>query len=88
MDTTGTGRKYCDRAFAKQIRIRLLTEARYVNFAYGDETNDVVYDTSTPRLRQLKAQYDPQDIFDQWFNIVPPNKQHLPPTRSEEVIGG
>lgn len=43
----------------------------YVNFAYGDETNGVVYDTSTPRLRQLKAEYDPQDVFNQWFNIPP-----------------
>lgn len=65
-----------------------LTGARYVNFAYGDETNDVVYDTSTPRLRQLKAHYDPQDIFNQWFNILPSKNQHLRSSRSEVAVGG
>ncbi len=86
MDTTGIERKYCDRAFGKQDRMQL-TEARYVNFAFGDETNDVVYDTSTPRLRQLKAQYDPQDIFNQWFNILPSKNQHLRTSRSDEAVG-
>lgn len=43
--------------------------SRYVNFGYGDETNEVVYDTSTPRLQQIKAEYDPHHIFNQWFDI-------------------
>ncbi|KAI0381522.1 FAD-binding domain-containing protein [Hypomontagnella monticulosa] len=41
----------------------------YVNFAYGDETNDVVYHGSTSRLKQLKRQYDPYNVFNQWFDI-------------------
>ena len=52
-------------------RLKELTDPRYVNFAYGDETNDVVYNTSTPRLREIKAKYDPHDVFNQWFNILP-----------------
>lgn len=48
-----------------------LTQARYINFAFGDEPNEVVYDTSTTRLRQLKAQYDPSGVFNQWFKLSP-----------------
>ena len=44
---------------------------RYVNFAFGDEPNDVVYDTSTKRLKFLKTQYDPDNVFNQWFDIPP-----------------
>ncbi|KAI4255395.1 MAG: hypothetical protein LQ352_002597 [Teloschistes flavicans] len=43
----------------------------YVNFAFGDEPNDVVFDTSTPRLKQIKQQYDPQNVFNQYFDIQP-----------------
>ncbi|KAI4116633.1 MAG: hypothetical protein LQ338_007677 [Usnochroma carphineum] len=43
----------------------------YVNFAFGDETNKVVYDTSTARLRQLKEEYDRYNVFNQWFDIPP-----------------
>ncbi|KAL9585403.1 MAG: hypothetical protein Q9212_001556 [Teloschistes hypoglaucus] len=43
----------------------------YVNFAFGDEPNDVVFDTSTPRLKQIKQQYDPQNVFNQYFDIEP-----------------
>ncbi|KAI0130886.1 FAD-binding domain-containing protein [Daldinia grandis] len=47
----------------------LPTNRTYVNFAYGDEANDVVYHDSTTRLRQLKKQYDPNNILNQWFDL-------------------
>ncbi|CAG8977587.1 hypothetical protein HYALB_00008363 [Hymenoscyphus albidus] len=47
----------------------LTTNRTYVNFAYGDESNEVVYHDSTPRLQRLKAKYDPHNIFSHWFNI-------------------
>ncbi|OTA68112.1 FAD-binding domain-containing protein [Hypoxylon sp. EC38] len=47
----------------------LSSNRTYVNFAFGDETNEVVYYTSTPRLRQLKKKYDPENVFNQWFDL-------------------
>ncbi|KAL8872691.1 MAG: hypothetical protein Q9174_001725 [Haloplaca sp. 1 TL-2023] len=47
------------------------TNRTYVNFAFGDEPNDVVYDTNTKRLKYLKTQYDPDNVFNQWFDIPP-----------------
>ncbi|KAI4202120.1 MAG: hypothetical protein LQ350_002787 [Teloschistes chrysophthalmus] len=47
------------------------TNRTYVNFAFGDEPNDVVFDTSTARLKQIKQQYDPQNVFNQYFDIQP-----------------
>ncbi|KAI0204444.1 FAD binding domain-containing protein [Astrocystis sublimbata] len=41
----------------------------YVNFAYGDEALDVIYGDSLPKLRSVKNQYDPTNVFNQWFNI-------------------
>lgn len=48
----------------------LISVLRYVNFAYGDEVNDVVYHGSTSRLKQLKKQYDPYNVFNQWFDLA------------------
>ena len=44
--------------------------SRYINFSHGDETNEEVYFKSTNRLRQLKQEYDPKNVFSHWFNIV------------------
>ncbi|WYZ36055.1 hypothetical protein EsH8_X_000702 [Colletotrichum jinshuiense] len=41
----------------------------YVNFAYGDEEPEAIYGSSLPRLRQLKALWDPLGAFNQWFMI-------------------
>jgi len=42
---------------------------RYVNFAHGDETLDVVYGDSLARLKTIKKKVDPLNRFNQWFNI-------------------
>jgi hypothetical protein len=42
----------------------------YVNFAHGDESNANVYSPgNVERLRQVKRQYDPKNIFNHWFDI-------------------
>jgi FAD/FMN-containing dehydrogenase len=50
----------------------------YVNFAdmYADqnETDEFarkLYGPNYPRLQQLKAKYDPDQVFNRWFNIKP-----------------
>ncbi|KAF1915630.1 FAD binding domain-containing protein [Ampelomyces quisqualis] len=43
--------------------------ASYVNFAHGDEPLEEIYGDSLPRLRELKRKWDPEDRFNQWFNI-------------------
>ncbi|KAI1206796.1 FAD-binding domain-containing protein [Annulohypoxylon truncatum] len=47
----------------------LASNRTYVNFAFGDETNQVVYNNNTQRLRQLKKKYDPKNVFNQWFDL-------------------
>ncbi|KAI1443023.1 FAD-binding domain-containing protein [Annulohypoxylon stygium] len=47
----------------------LSSNRTYVNFAFGDETNPEVYNNSTERLRTLKKQYDPKNVFNQWFDL-------------------
>ncbi|KAI1452854.1 hypothetical protein F4805DRAFT_445773 [Annulohypoxylon moriforme] len=47
----------------------LSSNRTYVNFAFGDETNQVVYNNSTQRLQQLKKKYDPNNVFNQWFDL-------------------
>lgn len=42
----------------------------YVNFAHGDEPLDVVYGESLGRLQNLKRQYDPNNRFNQWFDLT------------------
>ncbi|KAI1469342.1 FAD binding domain-containing protein [Daldinia caldariorum] len=42
----------------------------YVNFGYGDEDLDVIYGSSLARLRDIKKKYDPNNVFNQWFNIL------------------
>ena len=48
----------------------MLTIFSYVNFAFGDEPNPVVYGGSTARLQTLKKKYDPTNVFNQWFDIT------------------
>ena len=48
--------------------------ARYVNYLGDDETEkaaEAAYGPNLPRLRKLKAKYDPQNIFRQNHNITP-----------------
>ncbi|KAI1123268.1 FAD binding domain-containing protein [Nemania abortiva] len=47
----------------------LTQNSTYVNFAHGDETPEVVYGHSLPRLQTTKLRFDPQGIFNQWFRI-------------------
>lgn len=47
----------------------LLTVHRYINFAHGDESLEEIYGDSLPRLLQLKSIFDPENRFNQWFNI-------------------
>lgn len=46
-----------------------LIHPRYVNFAHGDEPLEEIYGDSLPRLQELKHKWDPENRFDQWFNI-------------------
>ncbi|OTB08086.1 hypothetical protein M426DRAFT_71296 [Hypoxylon sp. CI-4A] len=62
-------------AFGSKVRdlwrstAELPGDRTYVNFAFGDETDQQVYYNSTSRLQQIKKQYDPENIFNQWFDI-------------------
>jgi len=46
----------------------------YVNYAFGDEKNEVVYEGVEPwrlkRLRALKKRYDPKGVFNAYNPIV------------------
>ncbi|KAJ8130778.1 hypothetical protein O1611_g2849 [Lasiodiplodia mahajangana] len=48
----------------------LAQNSTYVNFAHGDETPEIVYGRSLPRLQAMKQQFDPHGWFNQWFNIL------------------
>lgn len=48
-----------------------LTPLRYINFAHGDEAQEVVYGDSLARLQSLKQRIDPDNWFNQWFDINP-----------------
>ncbi|KAF6829567.1 FAD binding domain-containing protein [Colletotrichum plurivorum] len=45
----------------------------YVNYAYGDESLESIYGDSLPRLRRLKAKYDPHGRFS-YYNAIPAGK--------------
>jgi hypothetical protein len=52
------------------VTSKLYTKSfRYINFAYGDEGLEAIYDESLPRLQTLKKKHDPNNRFNQWFNI-------------------
>ena len=42
----------------------------YVNFAHGDEPLENIYGENLPKLQALKNKYDPQNRFNQWFDIT------------------
>ena len=48
---------------------------RYVNYLYNDDANlaslEAAYGPNLPRLRQLKAKYDPENVFKLNVNISP-----------------
>ncbi|XXH05577.1 hypothetical protein Hte_012009 [Hypoxylon texense] len=48
---------------------KLPQNSTYINFAHGDEALEVIYGNSLPKLRALKHRVDPNDRFNQWFNI-------------------
>ncbi|KUI59748.1 hypothetical protein VP1G_06965 [Cytospora mali] len=41
----------------------------YINFAHGDEALSSIYGDSLPKLKTLKAKYDPKGRFNQWFPL-------------------
>ncbi|KAI1409256.1 hypothetical protein F5Y13DRAFT_182153 [Hypoxylon sp. FL1857] len=47
----------------------LAYNSTYVNFAHGDEDLGVVYGSSLTKLLEIKRQFDPNDQFNQWFNL-------------------
>ncbi|KAI1270443.1 FAD-binding domain-containing protein [Xylariaceae sp. FL1019] len=46
------------------------TPRTYINFAHGDEAPEIIYGESLPRLRELKAAWDPENKFNQWLPIL------------------
>ncbi|KAI1329262.1 FAD-binding domain-containing protein [Xylariaceae sp. FL0255] len=46
------------------------THRTYINFAHGDEAPEIIYGESLPRLKELKAAWDPENRFDQWLPIM------------------
>jgi hypothetical protein len=46
---------------------------RYLNYLEDDAVHPaaVAYGPNLPRLRQLKAKYDPQNLFRQNVNVLP-----------------
>ncbi|RAH61470.1 FAD binding domain-containing protein [Aspergillus piperis CBS 112811] len=42
--------------------------SRYINFAF-DEDLSVVYGDNVDRLKAIKAKYDPDNVFNQWFSL-------------------
>ncbi|OKL60410.1 hypothetical protein UA08_04007 [Talaromyces atroroseus] len=42
---------------------------KYINFAHGDESLPIIYGDSHDRLRRIKAEADPANVFDQYFDI-------------------
>ncbi|KAF6834732.1 FAD binding domain-containing protein [Colletotrichum musicola] len=58
--------------FGKKVRdiFRFTDEnPTYINFAHGDESLEEIFGNSLDRLREVKAEWDPTDVFNQWFNI-------------------
>jgi hypothetical protein len=49
--------------------VPLTATKRYINFAHGDESLEEIYGDSLSRLRELKHHWDPENRFNQWFNI-------------------
>lgn len=48
----------------------VLTLRRYINLGHGDEPLEEIYGDNLARLRELKREWDPENRFNQWFNIV------------------
>ncbi|KAI1320504.1 FAD-binding domain-containing protein [Xylariaceae sp. FL0255] len=42
----------------------------YINFAHGDEEPEIIYGEGLPKLRELKAAWDPRNKFNQWLPIM------------------
>ncbi|KAA8642442.1 FAD-binding oxidoreductase [Aspergillus tanneri] len=43
--------------------------AAYINFAHGDEDLSAIYGENLDRLRSIKVQVDPNNVFNQWFTL-------------------
>jgi FAD/FMN-containing dehydrogenase len=43
----------------------------YANYSLGAEDPRIVFGESYERLQQLKAKYDPSNVFHKWFPITP-----------------
>lgn len=62
-------------AFASKVRDMwrktdgLDSPAAYINFAHGDETPEEIYGENVDRLRSLKAEFDPENVFKYWFGL-------------------
>jgi FAD/FMN-containing dehydrogenase len=48
---------------------QLAQNSTYVNFAHGDEALSVIYGSSLARLKTIKKRVDPNNRFNQWYNI-------------------
>ncbi len=60
------------RGAVESVMVALLTKIkpnRYINNAFGDESLSTVYGDSLKRLESIKAKFDPQRRFNQWFPL-------------------
>jgi FAD/FMN-containing dehydrogenase len=57
----------------KESEKGLARAGAYGNFALGDKRRKPqdIFGDNYPRLQQLKARYDPQNIFNKWVPITP-----------------
>jgi FAD/FMN-containing dehydrogenase len=49
--------------------VSVLTQ--YANYGLGDERVRDVFGENYDRLAQLKASYDPHNVFHKWFPVAP-----------------
>ena len=62
----------------------------FVNMCQGDENPEDVFGENLPRLRKIKAKYDPNDVFRNPQSVIVPGKleEELTPATHGKSCGG